>query len=438
MPRTKRDVPLDSPSKRERLKFRHAPYWTWVAEGCYLGYRTNNRASSWNAKLYVPGATPPLREHRIGAADDRHPADGVTFLSYAQAIEKAREWFAAERAVLSGAAPTPSAYTIADAVREYMQEFERRGRRSTGRTQCAIKAHIVPTLGDTRVEKLTRDHVRQWLQALVESPARRRSKKGKPQAFKPAPRTDNERRRRKDTANRILTTLKAALNFALANERAECSGAAWREVKPFHAVAGSRTTFLTAEQQRALVAACEGDFKVLVMGALYTGARYGELCGVRVDNLLGDWLRLPASITKTGKERKVTLQPEARKFFADLCSGRGADEPIFTRDGHAWGDHDQHRPMLAACKAAGIAPAVNLYALRHTAASNWLRAGAPSMKYIADQLGNSVTICEKHYAHLAYSDRAEVFASLPEVSLLATAPEKPPRKRAAAVSARPN
>jgi integrase len=417
MPRTKRDVGLDTVSKRAKLKARPAPYWNWLAEGCSLGYRKNNRGGTWIARLYEANATPAIRQGRLGATDDDLPADGDLVLAYAQAIEKARSWFAAERAVINGTVSTPSTYTVADAMREYMVDFERRGKRSAGRTLSVINAHIIPSLGIIYVQKLSRDRVREWLHALVESPARRRSKKGAAPAFKPAPQTEDEKRRRKDTANRILTVLKAGLNFALANQRVDCSGAAWREVKPYHAVSASRTCFLTTEQQRDLVAACEGNFKLLVMGALYTGARYGELRRLRVEHLQGTSVFVPASIAKTNKERRITLHPEAQKFLSNLCKDRSALDLIFTRDGHSWGDHDQHRPMLQACKAARITPAVNLYALRHTAASNWLRAGVPSMKYIADQLGNSVAICERHYAHLALSDRAEVFANLPALRL---------------------
>jgi integrase len=50
--------------------------------------------------------------------------------------------------------------------------------------------------------------------------------------------------------------------------------------------------------------------------------------------------------------------------------------------------------------------------LRHTAAANWVRAGIP-LKYIAEQLGHSVFVCERHYAHIAVDHRTEVFSSMP-------------------------
>ena len=39
------------------------------------------------------------------------------------------------------------------------------------------------------------------------------------------------------------------------------------------------------------------------------------------------------------------------------------------------------------------------------------------MKYIAEQLGNSLAICERHYAHVVPDHRAEVFANLPALNL---------------------
>lgn len=70
-------------------------------------------------------------------------------------------------------------------------------------------AHVLPDLGDLEVEKLTTSRLRRWHQKLAEKPARLRGGK------KRKAETEDQKRARKVTANRLLKDLKAALNRAL-------------------------------------------------------------------------------------------------------------------------------------------------------------------------------------------------------------------------------
>ena len=80
---------------------------------------------------------------------------------------------------------------------------------------------------------------------------------------------------------------------------------------------------------------------------------------------------------------------------------------MFTRGGDKWGHSWQARPMKAACKAAGIKPAVGIHALRHTWASLATMAGM-NMKVVAENLGHTTTrMVELHYGHLAPSYKAQ-------------------------------
>jgi integrase len=75
-------------------------------------------------------------------------------------------------------------------------------------------------------------------------------------------------------------------------------------------------------------------------------------------------------------------------------------------DGSAWGKGQQNRPLADACKRAGIVPAINFHALRHTYASLSVMAGAPLI-VVARALGHSTTrMTEMHYAHLSPSFEA--------------------------------
>ena len=70
-------------------------------------------------------------------------------------------------------------------------------------------------------------------------------------------------------------------------------------------------------------------------------------------------------------------------------------------NGAAWEPSNQHRLMRAASARAGIAPAINFHALRHSWASLAVMNGVPLM-VLARNLGHVDTrMVEKYYAHLA-------------------------------------
>ena len=139
-------------------------------------------------------------------------------------------------------------------------------------------AHILPAFGEIKVDRLTTDHIKKWLRDLAKSPARlRRAKDAKRQKFRELDAGDPEAiRRRRSSANRTFTILKAALNRAWRAGKV-ASDHAWRKVKPFKKVDAARIRFLTIAEAKRLINACDPDFRRIVQAALYTGARYSEL-----------------------------------------------------------------------------------------------------------------------------------------------------------------
>jgi integrase len=162
--------------------------------------------------------------------------------------------------------------------------------------------------------------------------------------------------------------------------------------------------YLQIDECARLLNACEPDFRRLVCGALVSGARYGELCRADVRDFNPDSASLLVREAKGGKPRHIPLDDEAASFLTSITTGRAPGEPLFTRaDGGRWAKSHQRRPLLEACKAARIEPAIGFHILRHTWASLRIMAGLPLM-VAAQVLGHSDTrMVEKHYGHLAQS-----------------------------------
>ena len=300
-----------------------------------------------------------------------------------------------------------------------------------------INAHIVPQLGDLAVAKLSKRRIEDWLQALAKAPRRMTGRARAEVKYLDAPVTDDEKRARKDSANRVLTSLKAALNLAL--KECRYSGPApWREVKKFKDVGRARIRFLTVQEQRRLVNVCPDGFKQLVQAALYTGCRYSELCRLRVRDFNPTGKTVFIEKSKGGKPRHIALTEEAADWFTEQIAGRAATESLlrkpsakgkarkYQEDPLAWGPHDQKKAMAAACTGAKIEP-LGFHELRHTYASGLVNAGVP-LAYVAAQLGHTdTTMVEKFYGHLSPSALAESIRKLAP-SLKISSPKVKPLK----------
>jgi integrase len=250
------------------------------------------------------------------------------------------------------------------------------------------------------LSKLTRDLITNWRNKIADAPRTVRGKKDMPARALPAPKNDEETRRRRSTANRTLTVLRAALNQAFREGKAD-SDVAWRTAKPFREVEAARIHYFSVEESRRLMNAAQGHFRELVKAALFTGCRYGELTRLRVRDFNGDAGTVFVAKSKSGKARYVVLTEEGQKFFKSLSARHDASELLLAKeDGESWGASHQLRPMREACQAARLKP-VGFHVLRHTYASLLAMAGAP-LNVIAQNLGHADTrMCERHYAHLA-------------------------------------
>jgi integrase len=430
MARTVRDTNLETRAARLRLAPRRKPYWRLLESGLHLGYRrTKEGGGSWVARRFIGEGK--YLETKVGTADDLQDADGVALRSFKQAQEKARDWWRIEQRREAGHAPDDGPYTVASALDAYFAERERRGSKGLAKDRAAAKVRIRPTLGEIELAKLTTKRIRDWQAELAKAPklARggRRGQKRAPVDMKDA----DAVRARRSTANRTLTVLKAALNYAF-HEGRVASDEAWRKVKPFREADSAVVRFLSDDEARRLVNACDGAFRDLVRAALVTGARYGELTRMRASDFSPEAGTIAVRESKAGKPRHVALTDEGRMIFQALTAGKTGRDAIFVRnDGKGWGPSQQQRPLAAASQRGKIEPSATFHILRHSYASALAMRGVP-MGVIAAQLGHTDTrMTEKHYAHLAPNYVAEtVRAALPALGIVEESNVAPIQRRA--------
>ena len=191
---------------------------------------------------------------------------------------------------------------------------------------------------------------------------------------------------------------------------------------------------LEPDQIKALIEVESNQkYRTLYLTAIMSGARQGELLGLRWSDLDLDRKQLHIRRTfnhgryfepKTkGSIRKIDMAPVLVKELVSwkLASGGRGDDLIFpSGDGTPMICHNmKNRHFFPALKAAGIA-AIRFHDLRHTYASLLLAQGE-NVKYIQTQLGHSSpTVTLNVYSHLLKETNQEAACRLENTIFQAT------------------
>jgi len=389
--RARRPVKMDTAAQRRALAVRREPHWqrTMVAGG-YLGYRRTVNGGSWIARYRKADGKQEYNALKLPLHVSEEEA-----CKFAE--REAVRWF---DSLASGALrPGSGGYKVSDAANAYVAFLRARkgdsaANEAEGRINRTLKGvnrkgtGQASPLWDKRVDRLTKGDIEAWFLALV-----------------PAGLSEEAARKAKDSANRNLTTLKAVMNHAWKSERVAQPGP-WGKVSPFENVAKSRRVFLTLEQRRRLLDQCEGPFRDLIEAAMLTGARYGELRQLKVEDFDKSARRLEIHKGKTGA-RTVALSQAAHVFFSRVSKGKLPGAPLLPRlDGHAWGHSDQDGLTRAAVKAAKLPRETVFYTLRHSFIAAALKGGIDIVS-IAKNCGTSVKIIESNYAKFIPEDVGE-------------------------------
>jgi integrase len=380
MARKVRGNELENRTRRLKLPISKKPVFVRVGEGLSVGYRRNLTAGTWVLRIAngQGGATTTA----VGHADDFDEADGINFLTFWQAQEKAK-------LVARKGKDRSKPLTVRDAADTYLTWLQAKNPRTEADTRGRLEKHFLPKFGAKLVSALTKTTLDGWLAGLVVAS------------------DDPEKvRRSKDSANRVLTMVKALLNHAI-RDAANGIGddSAWRHVRPFQGVSKPRDIRFTDDEVRRLVASTPDQSTAnLLTGAFLTGARYGELIEARVGHFDKRSHTLRVNVGKTGS-RTIILQTSASKFLSALAGDRNASDYLFVReDDSRWKRSDQTRPIKEALAQAGLPEEGSIYALRHSYISQAIEGGVP-LNIIAENCGTSVRMIEKTYAKILAEKR---------------------------------
>jgi len=176
--------------------------------------------------------------------------------------------------------------------------------------------------------------------------------------------------------------------------------------------------FTRVESDKLLSVARDQGERVLLMFALYTGARAGEQIAFEwqdldLHNRLVVFRRSSTNgivgPTKTGKERKVPLTGALEAGLKAIKHLKGPR--VFCRpDGKPLTLWQLHERLWGACRRAGLRR-IRWHDLRHSFASQLVIGGTP-LRQVQEWLGHSTIIMTMRYSHLAPGGGREFLAAL--------------------------
>ena len=263
---------------------------------------------------------------------------------------------------------------------------------SVAAKEWTLRRHLVPAIGDLRLDQITYAVIEDLKLTL----ARKRARNWDKSDIADAPTLSAK------SINNILTILRRML--VIARKRgliATVPEIDWLKVPP------QEFDFLDFEEAKRLLAAVDEDWRTMALVALRTGMRMGELIALRwqdVDLVAGkltvrqNAVKGKIGTPKSGKAREIPLSTET---VAALKSHRHLRGPLVfcSMDGEMLKYTELRHPLWRACRKAGLRP-VQWHALRHTFASHLVMRGVP-LKAVQELLGHSTIQMTMRYAHLA-------------------------------------
>ena len=147
--------------------------------------------------------------------------------------------------------PKRGAYTVKDAVRDYLDRLE--GRASWHDTKMRLEAFVLPAFGYKKVSELEADEIRKWHREIAKTPA---ETEPRPALNRLTAETICKNQRRNGSGKRLPIAVrgcvKAALNLAW-REKKVGSNDAWQRVGLFRGVDIPRARYLNVSEAQRLI-----------------------------------------------------------------------------------------------------------------------------------------------------------------------------------------
>ncbi|MGQ9570711.1 MAG: tyrosine-type recombinase/integrase [Thermodesulfovibrionales bacterium] len=206
------------------------------------------------------------------------------------------------------------------------------------------------------------------------------------------------------TVNRLLATIKHMFTKAVEWDMVEDEVLKRVRRAKLLSENNRRLRYLSKEECQGLISSCEPHLRPIVITALNTGMRKGEILSLKWDNVDLKHGFILLDKTKNGDRREIPINNTLRQTLQVLT--RRLDIPYVFYDSNTGKPYqDVKRSFITACRRAGIRD-FRFHDLRHTFASHLVMTGV-DLTTVKELLGHKDIKMTLRYAHLAPSHKVK-------------------------------
>jgi len=208
-----------------------------------------------------------------------------------------------------------------------------------------------------------------------------------------------------NTINNELSALRKTLNLAKRGRYSIDDLIQWGSyIKDYE----FRERVLSYEEEEKLMSELADHLKPIVVCALNTGMRKGEILSLKWKNVIDGKIIIEAKNTKTKKQRRIPINRTLGQVFEILKSRNGHSEFVFTYGEKRMGD--VQNGFSKACARAGVED-FHFHDLRRTFATRLMQNGFDIYK-ISQLLGHADVKMTQRYINWQSDDGTEAVESL--------------------------
>ncbi len=266
----------------------------------------------------------------------------------------------------------------------YLNSYAKMNKRSWRDDQYRLDASMVPYFGKLELQDITPLDIEKYRARRLEEKVSR------------------------STVNRETTILKKMFNLAIDWNLAEQNPVL--KVKLFSEKDTMKERILTDEEEVRLIAECPAYLKPIVITALNTGMRRGEILNLEWVQVNLDSRTIRVRHTKSGKDRQIPINETLFSALSWLRSHDRIVTWVFPNPTTGKPFTEVKKSFKGACRRAGIAD-LRFHDLRHTVATRLDIAGVDIIT-LRDLLGHSSVRVTQRYTHPGQSQKVKAVGLL--------------------------
>jgi len=277
----------------------------------------------------------------------------------------------------------------------YLEDYAKNNKKSWRDDQYRINASLKPFFGEQEIDNITPLDIEKYRSERLKTGVT------------------------KSTVNREMTILIKMFNLAIDWNLTDRNPAA--KVRLFSEKDTQKERILLREEEARLLKACPAHLRPIVVVALHTGMRRGEILGLRWRQVDLDRRQLRVENTKSGKNRLIPINNVLWLEFEALRAYAGPSGLVFANPRTRLQFTEVKKSFRSSCQAAGI-EGLRFHDLRHTFATRLIEAGADIIS-VKELLGHFSVRLTQRYTHPSQDQKRRA------VDLLACAQSSDPEKR---------